>query len=189
MNFDLSIREKTINVFLLQGRIYDFDLIEKLKKKLTLKTAFSSKHYQTNVKALMTEFNSFNDDEDFCKFIDLIKPYIESINKDPFFIDSSWGNIYEKKTDHTLMHDHYGCEFMSGILYLTDNGPGTYFEEFGFTAQEQVGKFLLFSPLAKHEVKPFDYKDKRMVISFNLNVIKKWDLKNANSKNINTSTN
>lgn len=188
MNYDLSIREKTINVFLLQGRIYDFDLIERLKKKLLLKINDSTMHYKTNVKAKMKEFNVFNEDEDFYKFINLIKFYIESISKHPFFIESSWGNIYEKNTDISLKHTHRPCDFMSGILYLTDNGPGTYFEEFGLTTQEQVGKFLLFSPLALHEVKPFDYKDKRMVISFNLNEIKHWDYKNADSKNIDSST-
>jgi hypothetical protein len=123
MNYDLSIRKKEINVFLLQGKINDFDLIEKLKKKLISKMSLSTMHYETNVKAKMTEFNSFNEDEDFHKFIELIIPYIKNINNDPFQIYSSWGNIYEDKTDHTIMHNHQGCDFMSGVLYLTDNGP------------------------------------------------------------------
>jgi hypothetical protein len=180
MNYDLSIREKAINIFLLQGRISDFNLIDKLKTKLTSKINNSTMHYETNVKAKMSEFNSFNEDSDFHEFLNLITPYIKNINDKPFNIHSSWGNMYENQTDHTIMHNHQGCDFMSGILYLTDNGPGTYFKEFDFTTTEQIGKFLLFSPEADHEVKPFDYKDKRMIISFNLNSIRKWDLKNAN---------
>lgn len=180
MNYDLSIREKTINIFLLQGRISDFNLIDKLKTKLISKMNNSTMHYETNVKAKMTEFNSFNEDEDFHEFLNLIIPYINNINNNPFVIHSSWGNIYENKKDHTVMHNHQGCDFMSGVLYLTDNGPGTYFKEFDFTTIEQIGKFLLFSPEADHEVKEFDYKDKRMIISFNLNSMRKWDLKNVN---------
>jgi hypothetical protein len=180
MNYDLSIREKTINIFLLQGRILDFNLINKLKTKLISKINNSTMHYETNVKAKMSEFNSFNEDSDFHEFLNLIIPYIKNINNKSFNIVSSWGNIYENQTDYTIMHNHQGCDFMSGILYLTDNGPGTYFKDFDFTTREQIGKFLLFSPEADHEVKPFDYKDKRMVISFNLTEKKTWNLKNAN---------
>ena len=169
MDYNLLTAEKKIKIFLLQGQIFDFNLIKKLKKKLLLKINNSATNYKTNVKAKMSEYDSFNEDKDFHDFIHLIIPYIKIIQEGKFFIHSAWGNIYKKKTDHTIMHDHKGCDFMSGVLYLTDKGPGTYFKEFNFNTNEKIGKFLLFSPEANHEVKPFDYKSKRMVISFNLN--------------------
>jgi hypothetical protein len=178
---NLIIKKKKINIFLLEGKILNQNLIERLKNKLMFKIQNSNMHYKTNVKAKMSEYNSFNNDEDFHEFINLIIPFVKTIKDNPFVIHSSWGNIYENNTDKTVMHNHLGCDMMSGILYLTNKGPGTYFKEFNLTTKEQTGKFILFSPEADHEVKPFKYKEKRMVLSFNLDTIRNLYVKKFNN--------
>ena len=57
--------------------------------------------------------------------------------KDSRLVDA-WGNILKKGgavTEHT-----HGPAVISGILYLTEGGPGTYFREFNKTVEEKIGK-------------------------------------------------
>ena len=56
---------------------------------------------------------------------------------------------------------------LSAILYLTENGPGTIFNDFKKTIYEKVGKIVFFSSEAWHEVKPFKSKEARYTLALN----------------------
>ena len=98
-------------------------------------------------------------------------------------LNDSWGNKFDKNSEHyTVEHNHVDCDGVCGILYLNDCGPGTYFKQLDLTIKEKKGKYVLFSPVLLHEVKPFKYKQDRHVIVFNIGYFKKWEKYNQSIK-------
>ena len=66
------------------------------------------------------------------------------------------------------MHNHR-YNHISGTLYLTENGPGTYFPQFNKTVVEKIGKFVFFSSEANHSVAKSNVKQKRYTVACNFN--------------------
>lgn len=66
-------------------------------------------------------------------------------------------------------------------MYCTDSpGPGTFFPQYNLNISEKKGRFVLFSPILDHEVKPYDFKDGRITIAWNFDFLREWDIKSNN---------
>ena len=129
---------------------------------------------KTHVKGNFTGFNALNFNEDFIKFIKLIKEQIKIIYPGNFFIENSWGNIC-KINEEVTEHDHQGISAFCGILYLTEGGPGTYFRDYNLNIEEKIGRYVLFHPILKHSVKKIEKNLERITVAFNMEEIKKWE--------------
>jgi hypothetical protein len=172
MNFELKVKDITVETFILTGKINNINLINNLincSKSINKNTL----NDQTHVKGTFTGFNSLNENEYFHAFLKNILPQIQKVYFNSFAIQSSWANILTKGGE-VKEHTHSNSAF-SGILYLTEGGPGTFFKEHNITVEEEVGKYVLFSSILSHSVKPLEKDLERITIAFNFNQIKKWE--------------
>jgi len=179
MNFNLNSKDIIRESFILTGEIQDKDLINKLKEKIKDKVKVSGLNYKTNVKGKFTGFHSFIEDVDFHLFLKTIQPQIKIIYQNNFRISDAWGNICNKG-DEVLLHNHRGVTAFCGILYLTENGPGTYFKEYDLLIEEKIGKFILFDSLLHHSVNKIKDNIERITLAFNIHEFKEWE----NNQNI-----
>lgn len=155
--------------------VEDKNLLERIKNKIIIKSKNSTFDYKTNVKAKFTGFNSLIYEPEILEFIRYIEPAINNIYNKIAYVKECWGNIYNKN-DHALLHHHQACSGFSGILYLTEGGPGTYFSDFDITINEECGKVVLFDPRLLHEVKSSNLKNSRITLAFNCYEKNDWDL-------------
>jgi len=173
MNFELKVKEISLDTYVLIGKINDKDIINNLiyfvKNNKDEKLS-----YNTNVKGHFTGFKSLIQNKDFLNFLKIIQPNIKIVYKDNFIIQDVWGNLC-KINEEVTEHDHGGITGFCGILYLTDNGPGTYFKEHDLLIKEEIGKYVLFHPLLKHNVKKIENDIERITIAFNMNQFKEWE--------------
>lgn len=160
------------DVFLLEGIYKNTKIIKSLKDKIKENTK-NMKAGNTNVLAKTTSFSFFRNDPDFVTFLKEIRDEIDKIYPYDFIIVDAWGNCYEKG-QYAVEHTHKEVSAFCGILYLTNNGPGTYFPELDLTVKEKQGKFVLFSPLLKHSVNKHEGKTPRVTAAFNMCECKPW---------------
>jgi hypothetical protein len=158
------------DVFLLEGVLKDIELIKILKNKIVNETMTNSVD-QRNVLGKSTNYQFFINDVDFINFIKSIKKEIDKIYPYDFIIREAWGNVYNKN-NYAKEHTHMDTTAFCGIIYLSENGPGTYFPELKFTVKEKIGKFVLFSPILKHSVKKCN--GNRITLAFNMDECKPW---------------
>lgn len=179
---DLNLKVKNISVktFIATGQFDDLEIVNNLKKKIKEKVKESSLNYKTNVKGFFSGFDSLKEDQDFFKFIISIKESIKCFTNCSFTIADCWGNIL-RKNDEVIEHTHDNSDF-SGILYLTENGPGTYFSQYNLLIPEKIGRFVLFSPILKHSVKKIEEDIERYTLSFNAKNVKIWENLNNTKK-------
>lgn len=154
------------DVYLLTGKVFNKPLLEKLKRFVLTKSVDHISE-KTNVKSARTPFRSLLSNDEFFGFIKEIKDTVSEIWPHSFVIHDAWGNVYRGPHDHCKRHTHYGTTAFCGILYLSDDGPGTYFHEINVKVREEFGKFVLFHPILYHEVPEFNYKKERVVVAFN----------------------
>lgn len=157
-------------IFLLEGIIKNKELLDILKNKIINEVEINNV-MQRNVMGKSTNYNFFIKDFDFVSFIKSIKKEIEKIYPYDFIIREAWGNVYNKN-DFAKEHTHIDTTAFCGIVYLSDNGPGTYFSELKLTVKEKIGKFVLFSPILNHSVNKC--KNKRITLAFNMDECKPW---------------
>jgi hypothetical protein len=100
----------------------------------------------------------------------LIRQELSFICHKSFVINEAWGNIC-KKGDEVLEHNHRGTTSFCGILYLTENGPGTFFKDLNINVDEKIGKFVLFHPILFHQVKKIENDIERITVAFNMNEV------------------
>ena len=164
-----------LDTFILINEINNFNLIDQLIEDVKEGIKTSSVSRKTNVRAEHTEFNFFLKNNKFHQFLKIIQPSIFKIFKKNFSIRDAWGNIYKNINDFARPHTHEVTAF-SGLLYCTDGpGPGTYFEQYDLLIKEKKGRFVLFHPKLIHEVKPYNYKEERITIAFNLSALLPWE--------------
>jgi hypothetical protein len=134
---------------------------------------------KTNVKAQMTDFQHFTNDENFNLFISSIHKVIyEGWGNDleNFKVKDAWGVKINDKDHEVKPHTHASINnVVSGILYLSNKGPGTHFPELDITVKEEAGKYVLFNSCLIHEVKKYNQEIERYTMAFNLDEIKPWD--------------
>jgi len=172
MNFELKVKEITKETYILTSKINDKDIINNLIKSIK-ECENSDLNYKTNVKGVFTGFKSLIKNVYFVDFLKIIQPSIRVIYAQNFMIEDAWGNIC-KKGDEVIEHDHGSVSGFCGILYLTEDGPGTYFKEYDLTIKEEIGKFILFSPILQHNVKKIEKDIERITLAFNMNQVKEW---------------
>jgi hypothetical protein len=173
MNFNLIVKEVVKETFLLTGEIEDNNILENLKKfiKNNKDEELSKK---THVKGHFTGFQSLIQNDYFIQFLEKIKHNIKIIYKGNFLIKDAWGNILNYGEEVTE-HEHNGITAFSGILYLSEGGPGTYFKDYNLTIEEKIGRYVLFSPILYHSVKKVNLDLERITVAWNSNEIKDWD--------------
>ena len=182
MNYELQIKELILETFILTGKINDKELLKNLTDKVK-KIRDDKLSYKTNVKGHFTGFKCFVEDNDFHSFLKLIQPYIKVIYNRNFTINDAWGNIL-KKGEEVTEHNHNSYVFC-GILYLSENGPGTYFKEYDITINEELGKFVLFHSKLLHSVKKIEEDIERITIAFNMGGFNTWQKDLDNLKWVN----
>jgi hypothetical protein len=171
--FTLTVKNIYQNTFLLTGKINNTDIINNLIE-FVKNNKDEKLSYKTNVKGYFSGFKSLVSNQYFIDFLKLIQPQIKIIYPDHFIIRDAWGNIL-KKNEEVTEHHHGDSSAFCGILYLTDGGPGTYFADYNLTVNEEIGKFVLFSPILKHSVKKTETDLERITIAFNMNQLKSWE--------------
>jgi hypothetical protein len=173
LNFELKVKEILKETYILTGKINNPQLIQNLIE-FVKKNKDENLSFKTNVKGHFTGFKSLILNNDFLFFLKIIQNNIQIILKDNFIIQDVWGNVLKKK-EEVIEHDHSGITGFCGILYLTEGGPGTYFKEYDLLIEEEIGKYILFTPFLKHSVKKIENDIERITIAFNMNEIKEWE--------------
>jgi hypothetical protein len=170
-NFTLDVAKIEKWIFLIEYQLKDLSFVDILKKQIKNKVGLMD--YKTNVIGEMTNFNEFVNNE---ILVNVLRECIEVTNVLSIpntFLKDAWGNIL-KKGDSVKEHSHH-TSIISGILYLTENGPGTYFPEFNKTVNEKIGKIVLFHGSALHSVPIYKGDEDRYTIAFNFYQMKPWE--------------
>jgi hypothetical protein len=173
MNYELKVKDISLETYLLIGEINDQNIISKLIDDVE-KNKDENLSYKTHVKGHFTGFESLILNNNFHDFLKLIQPYIYAVYNKNFIIKNAWGNIITKGEEVTE-HNHRDVSAFCGILYLTEGGPGTYFKEYDLTIEEKIGRYVLFHPMLSHSVKKIEDNIKRITIAFNMANISPWD--------------
>jgi hypothetical protein len=173
MNFDLKVKEVSLETFILTGKIDNREIIDNLINFIK-NNKNEELSYRTNVKAHFTGFKSLVENIHFHNFLKMIQPYIKIIYQQSFKIEDAWGNFC-KKNEEVIEHDHINASAFCGILYLSNDGPGTYFKQYDLLINEEIGKFVLFHPFLKHSVKKIDKEIERITVAFNMSLIRDWE--------------
>ena len=162
-NVEFASVEKKI--FLVEHQLTDLSFVEDFKNLIDFKV--SNLSYKTNVIGKMTEWDTFINNENFKKIItsnqDILKFFIKNEN---LYCNNAWGNKLENN-DEVMLHNHRNST-IGGIIYLTEEGPGTYFPEFNKTVKEKIGKIVFFDALAFHSVPKSNLNKARYTVAFNL---------------------
>tara|TARA_R110000822_G_scaffold273272_2_gene395740 strand:+ start:502 stop:1029 length:528 start_codon:yes stop_codon:yes gene_type:complete len=163
------------NVFLIEGQWDNLSVIEKLKNKVKEYTQSNPLEADHSIKnGVMTQWDCFVQDEDFHLFLKDNAKYFLDLNLIKFNVFDAWGGLYKKGSQaYCEKHDHLGANLCCGILYLSDQGPGTYFPELNKTIKEKKGGFVLFHPILEHEVQKYTYLEDRQIIAFNIRKLRK----------------
>jgi len=163
------LKETTI----IESYIEDTFVIEDLKKKIDEKIGALS--YKTNVRAEMTDWKDFLKEESFKRIMHQNAGLWQSQFKNitSYYLKDAWGNKL-KQNDFVVEHSHEPS-VLSGIIYLTNKGPGTYFPEIDSLIKEEIGKVVLFQSYLKHSVSEFTFDEFRYTISFNLDLLDRSD--------------
>jgi len=177
MNFNLQVKEILKETFILTGEINDKTILNNLID-FVKNNKDENLSYKTNVKGHFTGFYSLIQNENFINFLKNIQKNIRIVFKNNFKISEAWGNIL-KKNEEVFEHTH-SCDGISGILYLTDNGPGTFFKEYNLNIEEKQGRYVLFSPNLLHGVRKIDSDIERITVAFNLDSVRTWETENNN---------
>jgi len=172
MNFELIAKEILKETYVLTGKINNKQLIDNLIN-FVKNNKDEKLSYNTNVKGHFTGFKSLIQNNDFLNFLKTIQKNINLIYSKNFIIQDAWGNLC-KIGEEVTEHDHVGSDAFCGILYLTEDGPGTYFKEYDLLIKEEIGKYILFHPMLRHSVKKITNDIERITIAFNMCAIKEW---------------
>jgi len=173
MDFDLHIKPFEKDSFILTSKINDPDLIQRFISDIMMGTkSKTNSNYKTNVHGKMTRFKYFNNNNNFLKLVDFMRPYLNKVVPRSILLKDSWGNILDKN-DYVKMHNHEPAA-VSGILYLTE-GVSTYFPAYNKRIEAEVGKFVLFDPALDHSVPKNKSSTKRYSVSFNFAIKGDYD--------------
>jgi hypothetical protein len=174
MNFDLQVKDIKQETFILISKINDEELIKNLID-FVKNNKDEKLSNNTHVKGHFTGFKSLNNNENFIKFINLIRLNILTVYKKHFKVGDAWGNIC-KINEEVTEHSHWGTTAFCGILYLTNTDHYTYFREYDLKIKDEIGKFVLFHPMLLHSVPKVTTDIERITVAFNMDEIKEWDI-------------
>jgi hypothetical protein len=170
MEYIVTTQTITKNLFIIEHQLTDLSFINNFKTLIDKNVG--PLNYKTNVKGKMTSWEFFKNVPEFNKILLDIGQIFASFPFRAMTLAQAWGNIIEKG-DEVLIHNHR-YNHVSGVLYLTENGPGTYFPQFNKTIVEKIGKFVFFNGEVNHGVVPSNIKQKRYTIACNFNEIENY---------------
>lgn len=173
MNYDLKVKDISLETFILTGKIDNKEIINNLISFIKNTKDIELSH-KTHVKGHFTGFKSLIENIYFHNFLKIIQPYLKTVYSQNFVIQDAWGNIC-KQNEEVVEHDHRHVSAFCGILYLSNDGPGTYFKQCDLLINEEVGKFVLFHPILKHSVKKIEKNIERITVAFNMAEVKNWE--------------
>lgn len=165
MEYTVTTQPIKKNLFIIEYQIKDLSFVNNFK--LLIDKNVGALNYKTNVKGKMTDWEFFKNVPEFNQLLLSIGEIFCAFPFKQLTLVNAWGNIIEKG-DEVVIHNHR-YNHISGILYLTENGPGTYFPQFNKTVVEKIGKFVFFSSEADHSVAKSNIKQKRYTIACNFN--------------------
>jgi hypothetical protein len=171
MEYTVTTQPITKNLFIIEHQLTDLSFVNEFK--YLIDKNIGPLNYKTNVKGKMTDWTFFKNVPEFNNILLNIGQIFTTLPFTEMVLTQAWGNMIEKG-DQVIMHNHR-ANSMSSILYLTENGPGTYFPQFNKTVVEKIGKFVFFSSEANHSVAPSIIKQKRYTIACNFNEIDKFN--------------
>ena len=129
---------------------------------------------QTNVKALMTDWRIWKNNNIFNNLLDnIIRALRVNLKLDPKIFDlqitECWGSIY-KEGHYSVAHTHFPSNF-SFVYYLTDSPqtPIVFPQYNNFSLYPKVNDLIIFSGGLFHKVPKHKGKD-RVIIAGNANV-------------------
>jgi len=135
---------------------------------------------KTYVRANMTNFNFFSEDDDFHLLLNDISFLLfrfadqngfEGANK--FKIIDAWGNILNKN-EYVKNHHHMNNNnivraiHISANLFFNKREPGTYFSRYRKQIKPERGKIIVFLANEMHLVDVYKQKEPRYTLAFNL---------------------
>lgn len=161
--YQVYIKEIIKKCFIIEYQLEDLKNISYLKEKINSSSFENS--YKTNVKGKMTSWKNFVDDIIFINILNNATKNFNFFNLNKSYLAEAWGNLL-KKNEEVKAHSHKDSE-ICGILYLTDNGPGTHFPEMNMVISEKIGKIVLFSSELIHFVPKITKNINRYTIAFN----------------------
>lgn len=157
--------------------ILDLNIINRLTN--TIKNSGDKQQRKTNAKAYMTNWNmsslpGFNELTGIIHYLSEEILIQNNLNQDfTLKMVDMWGLIYNKG-DKTSSHDHIPS-YLSGTYYVKCNETNAplLFPELNYSIKPTTGMIVLFPSNIKHEV-PEEYSDdERIVVAFNLELLKK----------------
>ena len=97
----------------------------------------------------------------------LKKQITDILDKHKLLLTNNWAQLYNKKDNHGI-HNHVGSTY-SGIFYIQGLSPTIFYDREYITYIKKFVKneLLLFPSYIPHEVKPLEFNEQRLVISFN----------------------
>ena len=124
-------------------------------------------NYTTNVQGKHTEWQFFNNDEQFLALIFQMIDQLESLKIDlqKFHLSDAWG-LVEDFGGYTRKHNHEPG-YLSGIVYLNDHSQKLYFPEIEQEITPKEGGFAIFSSFLMHQTKRNLEHKSKYAISFN----------------------
>lgn len=172
--YNLNVTKIERWLFLLEYQFKDLSFVDILKKEIDKKVGQFD--FKTNVKGRMTSFQEFVNNQVLAKLLQEALPVSNVLSIKNSKLREAWGNIL-KKGGSVTEHTHEPA-IISGVLYLTEGGPGTRFPEFNKTVEEKIGKIVFFSGMASHFVFPSKLNKDRYTIAFNFQEMKPWENNN-----------
>jgi hypothetical protein len=161
--YQVHVKEIIKKCFVIEYKIKDLKHISYLKNKID-SSSFENTN-KTNVKGKMTNWKEFTNNKVFINILNNATNNFNFFNLNKSFLAEAWGNLL-KKNEEVKLHSHKDSEFC-GIMYLTDNGPGTHFPEIDMVIKEEIGKIVFFSGELSHFVPKIKDKKDRYTIAFN----------------------
>ena len=125
-------------LYLIEYQFKDLNFVNILKKEID--NNVGELDYKTNIKGQMTKFDAFVSNDLLLNLLRECLYFSNVLNINDSRLTEAWGNIL-KKGGEVKAHTHNPA-VISGILYLTEGGPGTYFPEFNKTVEEKIGKIV-----------------------------------------------
>ena len=97
----------------------------------------------------------------------LKKQITDILDKHKLLLTNNWAQLYNKKDNHSI-HTHVGSTY-SGIFYIQGLSSTIFYDRDYRTYIKKLVKneLLLFPSYIPHEVKPLEFNEQRLVISFN----------------------
>lgn len=163
--YNVSVASVVKKLFIVEHLLDDLSFVDEFKS--LIEKNISDLSYKTNVLGKMTDWKFFVDNKKFHNILKNSMDMCTFVDAKLMYLHSAWGNILQNN-DEVKPHSHQPA-LLSGILYLTENGPGTNFPDFNMILKEKIGKIVFFNSEINHFVQKTNLIEKRYTISFNFN--------------------